>query len=227
MDEGVSSLAYGEIWHFFEQSLDYPITSFRLSNLDRVFISDYDQLIMPSGTYYNLGEEGKSKLRDFVRSGGKLIVMGAAISNFADLENGQLKAKKQEEKNESLALYENAERKRLSSSIFGAIYDVNLDTSHPLAFGLENQYFSLKTSGNAYEYLPNGWNVGVVKSDKAHIAGFAGYKAKKLQENSMVFGVEPYGRGEIIYLQDDPLFRAFWHQGKMLFSNALFMVGND
>lgn len=227
MDEGVSSLAYGEIWHFFEQSLDYPIHSIRVSSLDRTNISDYDQLILPSGRYSNISEEGKSKINEFASSGGKVIAMGSAISLFADQENGQLKSKEMDSSEEALALYENAERKRLSSSIFGAVYDVQLDNSHPLAFGLSNQYFSLKTSGNAYDYLPKGWNVGLIKSEKSHIAGFAGYKAKKLQLNSMVFGVESVGGGEIIYLQDDPLFRAFWHQGKMIFSNALFMVGND
>jgi len=227
MDEGVSSLAYGEIWHFFEQSLDYPIHSIRVSSFNYIDMSDYDQLILPSGSYSNLTEEGKSKLSEFAKSGGKVIAMGAAISLFADKENGQLKAKNDDPLEEALALYENAERKRLSSNIFGAIYDVQLDNSHPLAFGLGNQYFSLKTSGKAYEYLPKGWNVGVIKSDNSHIAGFAGHKAKQQQLKSMVFGVESYGRGQVIYLQDDPLFRAFWHKGKMLFSNALFMVGND
>ncbi|WMN11904.1 M14 family metallopeptidase [Marivirga salinae] len=227
MDEGVSSLAYGEIWYFFEQSLDYPIHSIRVSSFDRIDISDYDQLILPSGSYSNLTEEGKSKLLEFAKSGGKVIAMGSAISLIADHENGQLKTKKEDPSEEALALYENAERKRLSSSIFGAIYDIQLDNSHPLAFGLGNQYFSLKTSGKAYEYLPNGWNVGVIKSNNSHIAGFAGYKAKQQQLNSMVFGVESFGRGQVIYLQDDPLFRAFWHQGQLLFANALFMVGND
>jgi hypothetical protein len=227
MDEGVSSLSYGEIWHFFEQSLDYPIHSIRLSSLDRINLADYDQVILPSGRYSNVSEEGKIKLSEFASSGGKLVVMGTAISLFADTEKGVLKIKKEDSSEEELALYQDAERKRLSSSIFGAIYDVQLDNSHPLAFGFGNQYFSLKTSGKAYEYLPKGWNVGVIKSDNSHIAGFAGYKAMQQQRNSMVFGVETMGQGEIVYLQDDPLFRAFWHQGKMLFANALFMVGND
>ncbi|SMG50260.1 Zinc carboxypeptidase [Marivirga sericea] len=229
MDEGVSSLAYGEIWHFFEQSLDYPIHSIRVNNFSRVEISDYDQLILPSGSYSNLSEEGSAKLVEFAKSGGKLIAMGSAISLFADQEKEEdgLKSKKADSSEDALAVYENAERKRLSSSIFGAIYEVQLDHSHPLAFGLDNQYFSLKTSGVAYDYLPKGWNVGIIRSEAAHIAGFAGFKAKELQVNSMVFGVEAKGRGEIIYLQDDPLFRAFWYQGKMLFANALFMVGND
>jgi hypothetical protein len=32
------------------------------------------------------------------------------------------------------------------------------------------------------------------------------------------------GRGEVIYLSDDVLFRSFWENGKLLFSNAVFMV---
>jgi hypothetical protein len=227
MDEGVSSLGYGEIWYFFEQSLNYPITSIRLSSLDWVSISEYDVVILPSGRYSNLSDAGKSRLQEWTNSGGKLVVIGSAISLFADQENGELKSKEEDLKEEALAIYEKAERKRLSKSIFGAIYDVQLDITHPLAFGLSDQYFSLKTSGNAYEYLPKGWNVGVIKTEDSHIAGFAGYKAKQQQVKSMVFGVENTGSGEIVYLQDDPLFRAFWHQGKLLFANALFMVGND
>jgi len=227
MGEGISSLAYGEVWHFFEQSLNYPINSIRLARLDRLNISDYDIVILPSGRYHNVSDEAKSKLNDWADSGGKLIMSGSALSLFADQEEDQLKSKDAEKSEEALAIYENAERKRLSTSIFGAIYEVQLDNSHPLAFGLSNQYFSLKTSGNAYEYLPHGWNVGIVKTDNSHVAGFAGYKAKQLQVNSMVFGVEDKGSGEIVYLQDDPLFRAFWYQGKILFANALFMVGND
>ena len=39
-------------------------------------------------------------------------------------------------------------------------------------------------------------------------------------------GVQELGRGSVVYLADDPLFRGFWYNGKLLFSNAVFMVGN-
>jgi len=38
--------------------------------------------------------------------------------------------------------------------------------------------------------------------------------------------VEEVGRGEVVYLLDDPLFRGFWYNGELVFSNALFLVGN-
>jgi hypothetical protein len=44
-------------------------------------------------------------------------------------------------------------------------------------------------------------------------------------EDGLVFGVQDLGKGELVYLADDPLFRSFWENGKLLFCNAVFMVG--
>ena len=51
-------------------------------------------------------------------------------------------------------------------------------------------------------------------------SGFVGFKAKESFRESMVFGVEEMGRGSIVYMADNPLFRGFWYNGKLLFSNA-------
>jgi hypothetical protein len=39
--------------------------------------------------------------------------------------------------------------------------------------------------------------------------------------------VQDVGRGAVVYLVDNPLFRGFWQSGKRLFSNAVFLVGQD
>jgi hypothetical protein len=56
-------------------------------------------------------------------------------------------------------------------------------------------------------------------------AGFAGFQSKQKINNGMLLGVQSLGRGSVVYLVDDPLFRSFWENGKLLFSNAVFMVG--
>ena len=100
-----------------------------------------------------------------------------------------------------------------------------MDSTHPLAFGYGPNYFSLKLSTGSYDYLDDGWNVGVAKAG-AHTSGFVGYKAKEKLSNTLTFGVQSMGRGSIVYMVDNPLFRAFWHNGKLLFGNAVFLVGN-
>jgi hypothetical protein len=124
-----------------------------------------------------------------------------------------------------LTRYEDAERKQISDVISGAIYKISLDSSHPLAFGTGNTYYSLKTNELRFAYLERGWNVGVIKGRAKPVQGFAGKHINQKMDNSLIFGVEEKGEGNIIYLVDNPLFRSFWESGKMIFSNAVFMVG--
>ncbi len=72
--------------------------------------------------------------------------------------------------------------------------------------------------------MKEGWNVGVLKKN-SYIAGFAGYKAKNRLKDALIFGVEEMGNGQIVYMADNPLFRLFWENGKLLFCNAVFLVG--
>ena len=102
---------------------------------------------------------------------------------------------------------------------------VQLDKSHPLAFGFRDTYYTLKTHELRYGFLENGWNVGTIKGKTKPLQGFAGYRANQKMENSLVFGVEDKGEGNVVYLVDNPLFRCFWENGKMIFANAVFMVG--
>ena len=56
--------------------------------------------------------------------------------------------------------------------------------------------------------------------------GFVGSKAEDKLANSIVFAQEQSGRGSLIYMVDNPLYRAFWENGKFAFCNALFLAGN-
>ena len=106
----------------------------------------------------------------------------------------------------------------------GAIYKINLDNTHPLGFGYPNYYYTLKLSEDIYNLLDDGnWNVGTVKKD-GYVAGFVGEKSKDKIKNGLLIGVQSIGRGSVIYMVDDPLFRSFWENGKLLFGNAVFMV---
>ncbi|WP_026135925.1 M14 family metallopeptidase [Nafulsella turpanensis] len=231
--EGVSSLAFGEVWHYFEQQIGYPLTVIETSNAEEVDWSNYDVLIAPDGNYSEvLDKEMLEKLNSWVREGGRLILMQNAIAAVAESKSFNINEKEKQDSEEEnpedrLREYENRERESISSYNPGSIYRVSLDPSHPLAFGYEDDYFSLKTDAEAYQYLEEGWNVGTIRSQEDLVSGFVGYKAKEALGETLVFGVEEKGRGEVIYMTDNPLFRAFWQGGKLLFSNAVFLVGQE
>ena len=111
----------------------------------------------------------------------------------------------------------------MKDAITGAIFKTELDVTNPLAFGYTSPYYSLKLGTAAYEYLNNG-TVGYITDKSTPLSGFAGSKAQEKIKNTMIFGVENHGRGNVIYMVDNPLFRGFWKNGQLLMANAIFMV---
>ena len=107
----------------------------------------------------------------------------------------------------------------------GSVYRVQLDNTHPLAFGYGSSYFALVRNPLNYRFLSDGgWNVGVLKKN-SYAAGFTGVQARRQLVDTFVLGTQEMGRGQVVYMADNPLFRAFWQGGKLLFSNAVFLVG--
>lgn len=221
-----STLRFGEIWHFFEQQLHYPLTVIDDEYANRVDLNEYNILILPDGRYGSyFSEEKLSELKSWVRQGGKIIAMGGSI-NALDGENGfGIKQKKMERdtSENSPQPYEDWERERIKGAITGAIFKTKVDNSNPLAYGYGSDYFSLKLGSSAYEYLDYG-NAVYLEQNTKPFSGFAGIEAQKRIAETLIFGVENYGRGQVVYMVDNPLFRGFWENGKLFFANALFMV---
>ncbi|MBT7424753.1 MAG: zinc carboxypeptidase [Flavobacterium sp.] len=225
--KGTSSLSFGEIWHFFETQLHYPLTALDTDYINRVDLDEYDVLIIPNGYYSTiLNKSGLEKINNFAQAGGTVIAIGTALRSFANKEDFALKSKKptkgKENKTANLTAYEDTRRNRANTLITGAIFKSKVDSSHPLAFGYDDVYFSLKLNNASYAYLQNGSNVAYFNKSATNLAGFAGKKALKNIPESLLFGEERKGSGSIIYMVDNPLFRSFWDNGKLFFVNAIF-----
>jgi len=229
--EGSSSNSTGEIWHFFEQGIDYPLTLINANDFGRVKWSDYDVVIMVSGNYRFLNEKSSAdQLKDWINKGGRLIAIEGAVSQLAKLD-WTVKAKKSEDSAgkkddyEALKAYEERERDFLKSFIPGTIFKVEIDNTHPLAFGYPNYYYTLKQDDNMYEFFKEGgWNVGVIKQNN-QVSGYVGSKLKDRLKDGLLFGVQDVGGGKVVYFADNILFRSFWENGKLMLCNAVFFVG--
>lgn len=235
--DGSSSLNFGEIWHYFEQELKYPLSILDQAELTTVDLSRYNVIILPSGSYTQWKEEETKKLQDWVKSGGKVIAIDAALEFFADKDGFKLseylneeEKKAQEEKDKAIAAlerttaYQDQERLNISNYAVGAIFEVQMDSTYALGFGTKGKFFALKNNARRYAYLEDGINAGIIPSLAQHRTGFIGYKAKAKVSQSLAFGVENMGKGQIIYMADNPIFRSFWENGKLIMANAVFMV---
>lgn len=221
----------GEVWSFFDQTLHYPVTQLYASDLGDVDMKTFDVLIFPNGVYTTLSDKSiQDILRNFVRNGGRIVALENAAAQMTAMNWGfKLKPDSDTATPSStdyslLKKYDERQRNQLPESIPGAIFKVELDNTHPLAFGYPDMYFTLKQDNKIYDFLKDGWNVGVLKQQD-YVTGFVGSRLKRRLNDGLLFGVQDYGRGNVIFLADDVLFRLFWENGQLLFSNAVFMVG--
>ncbi len=227
----VSSLSYGELWHFFEQQLNYPITSIDSQYFNKVNLNSYDVLILPNGSYRGeISASTLNKLKKWVQQGGKLIAMAGAVGTFAGKEGFDLiKNKPKPKKKDSignLTPYDQRERENVKDLITGSIFKTKVDPSHPMAFGYDDTYFSLKLNNNSYKLLKKGYNIAYMQSPE-NVSGFSGKTALKNLNNSLVFGEARIGKGSVIYMVDNPMFRSFWENGKLFLVNAIFFTNNN
>lgn len=230
--EGTSSYTVGQVWNYFDQQIHYPVSLIDADDISSTNWDEYDVLILPS-VYGGDFSNSLDDLKSWVRGGGTLIALEGANSRLAGADGFDLKSKEdngEEEDEENpedlLKTYGDSDRRSIQDFNAGSVFETKLDTTHPLAFGYDEQYMSLKLGSTAYAYMENGWNVGVAP-EGAHRSGFVGNKAKDKLEQSLSFGVQNMGRGHVVYMIDNPLYRAFWHNGKLLFGNAVFLLGNS
>ena len=227
---GTDASAAGEIWHLFEQQLNYPVSLINAADAANISWKNIDVLILPSGNYKFLGDkEAAADLKTWVRQGGKIIALESAVTQLAAGDWGLKLKKAEEDKKDSssyanIKKYEDRERDGIANNVPGAIYKVQLDNSHPLAFGYPDYYFTLKQNDNIYEFSASGWNVGTIRKDR-QVSGFVGSKARERLKDGTVMGVTTLGNGSVVFFADDPVFRSFWENGKLLFANAVFLVG--
>jgi len=207
--KATSSLSFGEVWHFFETQLNYPITSINAEDFSDTTLHSYDVIVLPSGSYRDvLNTSMMTKLKKWMRNGGTLIAIGNALRSFADKDGFSLKVKKSAEKDEvdNLTPFADRERKSVANLITGS---------------------SLKLSSTSYQYLAKGINVGYFDQMTKNVSGYAGSEAIKNVPKSLMLGEESFGKGSIVYMVDNPLFRSFWENGKLFMANAVFLLNSN
>ncbi|QRR03699.1 M14 family zinc carboxypeptidase [Dyadobacter sandarakinus] len=221
---GISPTSFGAVWHYFEQQIQYPLTIVDGSRLASLPWNEIDVLILPDGRYSDLlGDKQLDALQSWIRNGGRLIAMERATDAFIGKGAFALSRKTSDKKKDEnpLRKYADQEREEAGETSPGSMFMVNMDATHPLAFGCSKEYVTLVRDAYERDYLKDGWNVGYL-AENNYRAGFVGAKMAGKLKNTLIFGVQELGRGKVIYMMDDPVFRSMLYNGQVLFSNAVF-----
>ena len=237
----VSSTSYGSIWHSLDRELDIDFSPIYVDRLGGVDISKYNVLVFPpdwgngQGYKRTLDSLTINKLKEWIREGGVFIGIGGGayfaakgISGITNLEilsrpvedNKDKEAEKLKEKEEALKSYEEKMRERTLRRMPGTIFKVNLDVSHPLAYGNKESVYILKRSTSTFKLSKGFNNIGIFgKAPK--ISGYFPEESSKVIPESVFFTQSSVGRGNVILFSDELNFRSFWNGLTLLFLNSL------
>ena len=217
---------FGHTWYFFEQELEYPLTVVDAERFGSLDLHDFDVVVMPNGSY-RMDQDQQEKLSSWIQGGGKLIALGGAVGSLSGqpgfaLERGENTAGSDTPTPEELTQpYAGGDRRSISDYNPGSVVRIKLDTTHPLAYGMDEDYFTLTTSSRTYPLQEKAHNVGYSEAEPT-IYGFMGNNLRKRAGHKAHFAVEQKGRGRVVYMIDNPLFRSFWQNGKLMVANAIF-----
>lgn len=224
---GTNSYEAGEVWHLLDTRVHMPITKVLMDNFRFADLSEYNTLVMVSGNYNQLSERAVKNIKDWVSQGNTLITIGRATSwaiNAKVATEKLTKKKKDSTKVTERKNYVDAGPNRGKQRLGGAIFEVDLDTTHPLGFGYTDRDLPVYKNNNVWLAPSKSEYNTVAKYTKdPHIDGFI--SDENLEDNlkpSASLVVSPQGQGRVILFADNPNFRGSWYGTNKLFLNALF-----
>ncbi|MDA1027889.1 MAG: M14 family metallopeptidase [Bacteroidetes bacterium] len=217
---GANSGQAGEAWHAVSERFGLTVSMVDPSRLATGDLSRYNTIVLPGGNY---SESTSSALTSWTKSGGTLIVLSGATS-WAN-QNGLISVESKSSDPDSLwkeLPYHLLNEARDAQAIAGSIFELKLDTSHPVGYGLNPNLPVFYDSSTLYEYKGSTGGMIGTFGDKPLLSGYiSGPKLASLPESVGVIAVRS-GQGRVIAFTNEVNHRAFWLGTQRLFFNAIF-----
>ncbi|MEM6697132.1 MAG: M14 metallopeptidase family protein [Bacteroidota bacterium] len=221
--DGVVSYDAGEVWHLLDQRYDMAISMVETRDLGNVDLARYNVIVMVDGYYNSIPNSAVDHLKEWSSNGGTIVAMKRAVQwlNAKDIANVKFKNGGNNDKEQRP--YAKAGSDRGSRVIGGAIFEAEIDVTHPLFYGYKDEILPVFRRGTLFFQPAN--NVYATPARYTADPLLSGYiKKERLEQlkNSATIIVNGNGSGRVICLADNPNFRAFWYGTNKIFANAVF-----
>jgi hypothetical protein len=221
---GVSAYEAGEVWHVLDQRIGMPITKVEWSALGRMNLNEYNVLVMVGGSYPS-DKIATEKIKTWIQSGGTLIAQKSA-TDWA-IKQGLVKEKliaQDTVRKIKRAPYEDAENFEGARQLGGSIFQVDIDRTHPIGFGITDRTMSFYRNGRTYLQLSKNPYSNVAQyASKPLIGGYVHPTQLAKISNSAAIISSGEGQGRVILFTDNMNFRGTWYGTSKLFLNAVFL----
>lgn len=227
--KGTSQYEVGEIWHYLDQYVDMPVTITDVNELDSFNLESYTHMIWVQGAYNSLSDQVTLNIDTWLRKGGVLIGQKSAATWFSNKNWLQVAVKSSTEINSAFAtddlIYKDKETLSAKQRIAGAVFETQLDLSHPLTFGYHSETLPVFRNSTLVFRKPAKPFVSVSSYPQAPL--MAGYTAQEVQNQiggSAAVVAHNVGKGKVIAFANNINFRGVWYGTSRLMTNAIFMA---
>ncbi|GGY48950.1 M14 family zinc carboxypeptidase [Parvularcula lutaonensis] len=233
-DDGLSRYDAGEVWHLLDFEMRMPVTLRRKDQLGGLDWSRYTHLVMVGGGNVALSDAATERVKQWVREeGGTVVALRQsahwAQDTFLDAGKREKPADEQDADHQKKLRFNYAEMdvRDAEHVIGGAIVATDLDTTHPLGFGYGDRMLPALRNTTAVLDWPKGNPYAVVSAYPKEDVLLSGYVSEKrrgeLADTPAVIA-QPLGRGNIVLIADNPVFRGTFLGTNKLFLNAIFFA---
>lgn len=223
--EGVDVYNAGYIWHWFDTYLGQPIAKIDTGDINRVDWSQYTHVILPDGAFGRLPAAFSQAMVEFVRAGGTLLATRGTAKWVEGLDLGWSWVKEDEEDAEQVErrAYEDHTLDSAREVIGGSALAMDLDITHPLGYGYtEGDVTVFRRGRHQLKTDTNHYTRAGVYQDPVLRSGYLGENNRAELAGTPAFVATRHGRGVVVRMADDYLFRGYWLGSERLFANALF-----
>ena len=224
----INSTEAGEAWYNLERLAGISPTLVEPQRLRQLDLSRYSHIVLPDGNYTAWQDKEISQLKQWAEQGGVLWGHKRGAAWLAKV--GLLKAGVwQGEEMTSLIpqhnlSYQDKEMLAGKQRIAGAIYQADLDLSHPLTFGLTHATLPVFKNSTMLLQPSQAPFVNVaLYNTSPQLAGYTAPEYVPRISQSAVLLAHNIGKGRVIAMTDNPVFRGYFFGSSRLLVNAMYL----
>ncbi|RYY56173.1 MAG: peptidase M14 [Chitinophagaceae bacterium] len=224
---GTNNEEAGQVWFLLNQQLNISPTKLDIASFPRAPLGRYNTIVLVSGSYAALDKPTVARLKNWVAEGGTLITFKNAIdwSIAQEIVNEKLVVDSSDAKLRERIDYVTQDVTEAARRINGGVFIADIDTTHPIAFGLHNRkLFLTKNSQTILQPSRNKYANVAIYEPQSYVGGYVSAKNKARINNTAAILVSQQGQGKVVSFADDPTYRSYWHGTDRLLINAIYFA---
>ncbi|WP_420430796.1 M14 family zinc carboxypeptidase [Hyphobacterium sp.] len=229
-DDGLAPYDAGEVWHLLDHRMRIPVTLRRKDEIGSLDWSRYTHLVIVGGGNAEISDRAAERIRQWIREDGGVVIasrQGALMAQetFLDVDvddtedDGSDPDESPDRRNYSDLSVDDAEH-----IIGGAIFEGDLDPSHPIGFGYADRFIALHRNMTETLVWPEDdpFSVVVQYAEEPLLSGYASARRQEEIGGTAAVVAQRLGRGAVVLFADNPNFRATFRGTERMFLNAVF-----